>query len=174
MAVPRAPLSVRGQRAPTQAPRRESREPVRDQPEDVADPARPRQVIDYALQRRATLGRSLLAAAGASEHRDPHPDLARAARFHGETAAEPCPACRTGGVLVLLRYVYGDQLGYLTGRLRTASELNEMAFQFGRFRVYEVEVCRSCGWNHLRLSYVLGDGVVRPRPVTPRDAVTDA
>jgi hypothetical protein len=29
------------------------------------------------------------------------------------------------------------------------------------FTVYAVEVCRSCGWNHLGFSYVLG---VAPEP----------
>ena len=35
-----------------------------------------------------------------------------------------------------------------------------MAHEHGEFRVYVVEVCRGCGWNHLALSYVLGrDGL---------------
>jgi len=31
-------------------------------------------------------------------------------------------------------------------------------------RVYVVEVCRGCGWNHLYKSYVVGDGVPRTPP----------
>ena len=44
-----------------------------------------------------------------------------------------------------------------------------MAREHGEFRVYVVEVCQRCGWNHLRPSYVLGDGVPRRAPPTPRD-----
>ena len=46
---------------------------------------------------------------------------------------------------------------------------HEMANEHGRFRVYLVEVCRSCGWNHLLRSYVLGDGVPRPALRATRD-----
>ncbi len=35
-----------------------------------------------------------------------------------------------------------------------------MAMSYRSFRVYVVEVCRGCGWNHLTQSYVLGrDGL---------------
>ena len=33
----------------------------------------------------------------------------------------------------------------------------------GEFRAYVVEVCQSCGWNHLASSYVLGTGEPRSR-----------
>ena len=33
-----------------------------------------------------------------------------------------------------------------------------MAREHGEFTVYVVEVCQGCAWNHLTLSYVLGDG----------------
>ena len=31
-----------------------------------------------------------------------------------------------------------------------------MAGTFGEFSVYQVEVCRSCSWNHLVASFVMG------------------
>jgi hypothetical protein len=31
-----------------------------------------------------------------------------------------------------------------------------MATLYGEFNVYVVEVCRTCSWNHLVQSYVLG------------------
>ena len=55
-------------------------------------------------------------------------------------------------------YVYGDELGQYEGRVKQARELAEMATEYGEFRVYVVEVCQSCGWNHLAFSYVLGTG----------------
>jgi hypothetical protein len=44
-----------------------------------------------------------------------------------------------------------------------------MAYEYGQFRVYVVEVCADCGWNHLTLSYILGDGVPRRPHAKPRD-----
>ena len=44
-----------------------------------------------------------------------------------------------------------------------------MAREHGEFRVYVVEVCTGCGWNHLHLSYLLGDGVPRRPPPRPAD-----
>ncbi len=39
-----------------------------------------------------------------------------------------------------------------------------MAHEFGEFKVVVVEVCLSCNWNHMILSYLLGDGVKRKPP----------
>mgnify|MGYP003337745447 CR=1 FL=1 len=44
------------------------------------------------------------------------------------------------------------------------AELMQMELQFGEFRVYLVEVCKSCHWNHLVHSFTLGDGVIRKPP----------
>ncbi|MFM8405575.1 MAG: DUF5318 family protein, partial [Actinomycetota bacterium] len=50
------------------------------------------------------------------------------------------------------------------GRIKTNEELEEMQSEYGEFRVYVVEVCLGCGWNHLTASYLLGDGNVRKPP----------
>src|SRR5579875_1636871 len=55
-------------------------------------------------------------------------------------------------------YVYGDELGRYEGRVKRGKELDEMAAEYSEFQVYVVEVCQSCGWNHLASSYVLGTG----------------
>jgi len=68
-----------------------------------------------------------------------------------------CPICRKAK-LTHVTYVYGDELGQYEGRVKQARELAEMAAEYGEFRVYVVEVCQSCGWNHLATSYVLGTG----------------
>ena len=126
-----------------------------------------RSVVDYGLARRATL-ESLLGAGSATpdDACDAHPDLLRAARFHGRPTGRDCPVCRRHRV-VELSYVYGEQLGRLEGRLRSPAELEQMAHEHGEFRVYVVEVCRGCGWNHLMQSFVLGDGVDRRRRTAP-------
>ena len=80
--------------------------------------------------------------------------------FHGEPSGRECPVCGHER-LVELSYAFGEQLGRYAGRLRARCELEAMAHEHGEFRVYVVEVCRGCGWNHLVLSFVLGDGVDR-------------
>jgi len=50
------------------------------------------------------------------------------------------------------------------GRIKNDSELDEMQSEFGEFRVYVVEVCLGCGWNHLTSSFLLGDGQERKPP----------
>jgi hypothetical protein len=54
--------------------------------------------------------------------------------------------------------------------VKATAELEPMAREHGEFRVYVVEVCRGCGWNHLALSYVMGDGVERRAPRRQRTA----
>jgi hypothetical protein len=66
-------------------------------------------------------------------------------------------------------YVYGDELGPYSGRIRSTDELAPMCRQFGAFSVYVVEVCQRCHWNFLLTTYVLGDGVPRRALPTPRD-----
>jgi len=133
-----------------------------------------RSVVDYGLARRAAL--TALRGTGSTSREDvcdAHPYLLRAARYHGNPADRDCPVCRAHG-LVEVSYVYGDELGQYSGRVKSPQELEEMAHEHGEFRVYVVEVCagspegsvgpgNGCGWNHLVQSYVLGDGVPRRR-----------
>ncbi len=124
-----------------------------------------REVIDYALQRRRTL--QALSRAGRSLARldacDADPMLIRAAKHHGEAAKAACPVCAKTE-LVTMNYVFGDQLGQYSGRIKRTPELEEMAHEFGEFKVVVVEVCPACKWNHMILSYLLGDGVKRKPP----------
>ncbi|HET9302956.1 MAG TPA: DUF5318 family protein, partial [Propionibacteriaceae bacterium] len=105
-----------------------------------------REVIDYALQRRSTLqalrrpGRTL----ARQEACDADPMLIRAAKHHGEPANADCPVCESDE-LVNLQYVFGDQLGQYSGRIKRTTELEEMAHEFGEFKVVVVEVCPACG-----------------------------
>ena len=119
-----------------------------------------RSFIDYSLDKRATL---LGVFRGQIDACDADPYLLRAAKFHGIRADRNCPVCKKNN-LVELRYTFGDQLGQYSGRIKTVDELSEMENEFGEFRVYLVEVCRDCHWNHLVNSFVLGDGVNRKPP----------
>ena len=126
-----------------------------------------RSVVDYALARRATLASVFAGNTTVADVCDAHPYLLRAAKFHGEATQTGCPICRRVN-LTHVTYVYGDELGHYEGRVKQAPELAEMAAEYGEFRAYVVEVCQSCGWNHLATSYVLGTGEPRARRGRPR------
>lgn len=125
--------------------------------------------VDYALQRRATLHAVHSGTVLTTDVCDADPYLLRAAKFHGESTDSICPVCRKNP-LTHVTYVFGDELGQYSGRIKATSELEPMAREFGEFRVYVVEVCRGCAWNHLSSSYVLGDGVPRSRGTRRRAA----
>ena len=114
-------------------------------------------MVDYGLARRATLKSVFAGQTTVADVCDAHPYLLRAAKFHGEPTDVPCPICRKA-MLTHVTYVYGAELGQYEGRVKQTRELAEMAGEYGEFRVYVVEVCQSCGWNHLASSYVLGTG----------------
>ena len=114
-----------------------------------------RQVVDYALRRRSLLSEVYSGRTGVSEVCDADPYLLRAAKFHGKLSAVMCPICRKEQ-LTLVSWVFGDHLGAASGSARTAEELVLLASRYEEFSVHVVEVCRTCSWNHLVKSYVLG------------------
>ncbi|MGH3472713.1 MAG: DUF5318 family protein [Nocardioidaceae bacterium] len=123
-----------------------------------------RSVIDYSLQRRAVL--STLFNGGATNMEDvcdADPYTLRAAKYHGEPAGVPCPVCRKDQ-LMHLSYVFGEELGQFSGRIKSREEIQAMAHEHGEIRIYVLEVCKGCSWNHLVESYVVGDGVPRKPP----------
>ena len=158
MAAPRS-STIRGSRTsvPTKAP---APRPDEFAPESVDDPEAPRDVVSFALARRSALERMRRGGAFNSDYCDADPGLLRAAKYHGEATDRGCPVCRRPE-LVEVTWVYGAQLGPLSGSARAQAQLPGMAHEHGRFKVYVVEVCRQCSWNHLVISFILGDG--RPR-----------
>jgi Family of unknown function (DUF5318) len=122
-----------------------------------------RAFIDYSLQRRAVLATLHRNGTARDDVCDADPYTLRAAKHHGELVDCPCPVCRKPE-LAHLSYVFGDELGQYSGRIKTRSEIEVMAHEHGELQVYVLEVCRSCGWNHLVQSYAVGDGVPRKPP----------
>jgi hypothetical protein len=114
-----------------------------------------RQVVDYALRRRSLLSEVYSGRTGVTEVCDANPYLLRAAKYHGKVSSVMCPICRKEQ-LTLVSWVFGDHLGAVSGSARTAEELVLLASRFEEFSVHVVEVCRTCSWNHLVKSYVLG------------------
>lgn len=148
-------LVVRGTRVGAQARRKPAKEAL-PAAESVADATAPRQVVDYQLRRRSAL-RVLLRSGLRSDACDADPMLLRTAKWHGESSEISCPVCRKQN-MTHLTYTFGAEMGETSGRVRASDELPELAREYGAFRVYVVEVCERCNWNHLVLSYVLGDG----------------
>ncbi len=109
-----------------------------------------------------------------SDFCDADPYLVKAATFHGEATDEDCPACHSVN-LVTLNYVYGDELGPYSGRIRETENLPSLAHRFGDIGVYVVEVCPDCHWNYLLRTYRIGDGTVRralPRLPTSGNSIS--
>lgn len=114
-------------------------------------------MVDYALQRRALLADVHSGRVGVAEVCDASPYLLRAARFHGEPSDQTCPVCRKER-LTHVSWIFGDALKHAAGSARKPEEIEHLANQHADFSVYVVEVCRTCSWNHLVLSYVMGHG----------------
>ena len=132
-----------------------------------------RQIVDYALRRRSLLREVYSGRVGTYEVCDASPYLRNAARFHGDPTDERCPVCRREH-LTNVHYIYGDELKASSGQARKAAELPVLAMTFREFRVYVVEVCRGCGWNHLIEQFTLGrDGLAESAPA-PAEAATAA
>lgn len=131
-----------------------------------------RQVVDYALKRRSLLAEVYSGRTGVTEVCDANPYLLRAAKFHGKSSAVVCPICRKEQ-LTLVSWVFGEHLGAVSGSARSAEELVMLATRFSEFAVHVVEVCRTCSWNHLVKSYVMG-ALPAPKGTTPRQRTTRA
>ncbi len=114
-------------------------------------------MVDYALQRRALLAEVHSGRVGMADVCDASPYLLRAARFHGEPSDQTCPVCRKER-LTLVSWIFGAELGQAAGSARRSDELDRLESRYAEFSVYVVETCRTCSWNHLVLSYVLGNG----------------
>ena len=112
-------------------------------------------MVDYALQRRALLADVHAGRVAVAEVCDASPYLLRAARFHGEPSDQTCPVCRKER-LTLVSWIFGEELKHAAGSARRAAEIEKLANLHADFSVYVVEVCRTCSWNHLVLSYVMG------------------
>src|SRR6266542_1575630 len=82
-----------------------------------------RQVVDYALRRRAVLREVYAGRVGTYEVCDASPYLISAAKFHGEPSDDRCPVCRRENV-TYVHYIYGDELRQSAGQARRKAELS--------------------------------------------------
>lgn len=112
--------------------------------------------VDYSLAKRSVLEGFRRGSLDRMDICDAHPELIRVARNIGLDIQRPCPVCACG-TLKQVRYVYGEQLGHLSGRAVYPQDWElELDNQFDEFRCYAVEVCVDCRWNHLAACYLMG------------------
>ncbi len=116
---------------------------------------RRRRVVDFALRRRGVLAELREGGLSLREVCDADVYLQRAAGFHGVGTETVCPVCRKEN-LTEVSWVFGEDLGSASGSARGADEIGQLALSHDAFTVHVVEVCRSCSWNHLVLSYEVG------------------
>jgi hypothetical protein len=110
--------------------------------------------VDYSLARKATLRALAAGKLSKMEVCDAHPDLLRAARYAGERIADPCPICEWGA-MVLVRYAFSDGMSKRENGMVWRSDDVSALLKFREARVYTVEVCTGCSWNHLRSQLML-------------------
>jgi hypothetical protein len=122
-----------------------------------------RERVDYALERRALLRRVHLGKVSPDEVCDATPYLLRAAEWNGQRSGRDCPLCKRAEIL-LVPYVYGDELGSGSGQTANVGELCLMAQDYAEIKVYVVEVCPRCEWNHLVETFVLGHAQEKVKP----------
>jgi hypothetical protein len=112
--------------------------------------------VDYTLAKRSMVEGFRRGSLDRSDICDAHPELMRAARNIGVDLDIPCPICKSHP-LKQVRYVYGDELGHLSGHpVYPVNWELELDGKFDEFRCYAVEVCVDCGWNHLAACYLMG------------------
>jgi rubredoxin len=136
--------------------------------QEKLDPTKPREVVDYALQRKAALAEVARGRLFREEICDADPNLKRTSRWHGIVSSRFCPVCEIEK-LREISYVFSKELGPFSGRIKKPQEISEMSLNFGQIRVFVVEICELCGWNHLHSSYVVGDGNPRKPLRKPPD-----
>ncbi|AKE42195.1 Uncharacterised protein [Corynebacterium kutscheri] len=74
--------------------------------------------------------------------------LATAAAHHGWASKSICPVCESEN-LRMVYWIYGEQLGKISGSARSLAEIEDFAKTGREFTVHTVEVCPDCRWNHL-------------------------
>lgn len=116
--------------------------------------------VDYSLARRATLRAYSAGRVSRFDICDAHPDLLRAARFCGTPTPDPCPICERGP-LVLVAYAFSDEFPQReNGRVWAEPDIRPL-LKLREARLYTVEVCQECSWNHLRSQIMFAKGRTR-------------
>jgi hypothetical protein len=83
---------------------------------------------------------------------DAQPELRRVAHSFGRPLREPCPICDEDH-LVTVTFAFGSGLPRAGRVIGTLADMRRLQTRGKPASCYQIEVCRSCWWNHLRESY---------------------
>jgi hypothetical protein len=111
--------------------------------------------IDYRLAREATLSAWREGDLSTEQVCDAQRELRRNAEFCGSDLSSPCPVCEKDE-LVEVTYVFGPRLPKHGRCVTSDKEMARIDARKSASQGYVVEVCTSCGWNHLVRSRALG------------------
>ena len=101
----------------------------------IEDPSIPREVINYALQRRSSVQAWKSGRVLKTDLCDADTYLRKAALFHGVTTKRICPVCEIVN-LIEISYVFGKELGPFSGRIKSPHELLRMSKEHGQIKVF--------------------------------------
>ena len=104
--------------------------------------------INFRLARERTIFAYKTGEATRSEVCDAQRELMRNARECGTSIETPCPICQESSLVEVL-YVFGPRLPASGRCIVTAADMARVRSYSGEFTAYDVEVCKSCAWNHL-------------------------
>ena len=104
--------------------------------------------IDFRLARERTIRAYRTGEATRAEVCDAQRELMRNARECGMPVQALCPICGKQ-TLVEVLYVFGPRLPASGRCIVTNLDMDRIRSYSAEFTGYDVEVCTSCGWNHL-------------------------
>ncbi len=110
--------------------------------------------VDYRLARNSIVSEFHKGRLSRLDVCDAHPDLMRAATNVGEELGEDCPICEDDK-LRLVSYVFGNRLSPSGVCVTSEREMTKVARTAKDLVCYVVEVCPTCGWNHLNRSFAV-------------------
>ena len=103
--------------------------------------------VDFRLARNAVLADFRANKVMRDDICDAHPELIRAAKS-GVRTTEECPVCHNDD-LVHVTYAFGPRLPARGRCVDNAKEMRRLDASGEELSCYMVEVCPTCGWNHL-------------------------
>jgi hypothetical protein len=110
--------------------------------------------VDFRLARNAVLAGFRANRVMRDDICDAHPELLRAAKA-GVVTDEECPVCAEDA-LVHVTYAFGPRLPAQGRCVDNAKDLRRLDASGDELSCYLVEVCPTCGWNHLVRKVPLG------------------
>ncbi len=121
--------------------------------------------IEYRLARDAAVRNFRRGRVSKLDVCDAQSELLRVARNLGQPTETPCPICEDA-LLVNVSFAFGPRLPPGGRVVANATELRALAQSSDDVTFYVVEVCTTCGWNHLLRNF--SAPIARRRPTVRR------